>query len=110
MTILPFHPAFRTDAFCRKFWGDLFGQEIQAIREEKGLSLEDAARRAGMTAAEWDAIEAGQVPEGWEKVCSMAEGLKESRLSMASLVILYAGAWDGSTGQDLPREISQRYS
>jgi hypothetical protein len=46
-------PAFNVDALCRKVFGTLFGEHIQGIRDEKGLSLDDAAARAGMTVAEW---------------------------------------------------------
>lgn len=107
---MPSLPAFDVDGICRRLWGALFGQDIQGIREDKHLSVEKAARRAGMTVAAWEAIEAGRVPETWEQICSLAEGLKESRLEMASLVLLYAGAWDEGTEQNLPGEISQRYS
>ncbi len=108
MTSLPSHPVFDVQGLCRKVWGALFGQDIQNLREEKRLSLGDAARGAGMTVADWEAIEAGQVPKTWEQICAMARGLKESRVSLASIVLLYAAAWDN--GPDLPGEISQRYS
>lgn len=74
----------------------------------EGLSLEETARRAGMTVEQWDAIEAGRVPETWQQICAMAKGLKQSRVMLASRVILYAAAWHG--GPDLPGEIMQRYS
>ncbi len=96
------------DRFSRRAWGFLFGQDIQIVREEKGLSLEETARRAGMTVERWDAIEVGRVPETWQQICAMAKGLRKSRFMVASLVILYAAAWEG--GPDLPGEIMQRYS
>jgi hypothetical protein len=110
MTISPSLPVFDVDRLCRGVWGALFGQEIQGLRRDKRLSLVKSARRAGMTVAAWEAIEAGQVPQTWEQVCSLAEGLKKSRMVMASLVIRYAGAWNRSAGQDLPGEISRMYS
>jgi transcriptional regulator with XRE-family HTH domain len=110
MICLPSLPAFPTQFLCRKVWGILFGEEIQAIRQEKGLLLEQAARRAGITPAAWQAVEAGRVPQSWVQVCAMAEGLGESRLEMASLVIRYSGAWDHGTDRDLPGEIRQMYS
>ena len=106
MMFLPSILACDVKGACCRIWGALFGQDIQNLREEKRLSLEETAGRAGMTVAEWEAIEAGQVPQTWEQVCAMAKGLRESRLEMASLVLLYAGAWDD--GPDLPGEISQR--
>ena len=108
MVLLPYLLASDTPGLCRRIWGALFGQDIQNLREEKRLSLKGTAGRAGMTVAEWEAIEAGQVPQTWEQICAMARGLRESRLVMASLVIRYAAAWDN--GPDLPGEISQRYS
>ena len=101
-----FLPNFELDT--RKVWGLLFGEDIQGVRENKGLSVEETAGRAGMTVAEWQAIEAGQVPRNWAQICSMAEGLRESRVGIASLVLLYGGAWDKD--RDLPGEIMQRYS
>ncbi len=52
MSFSPSLPAFNTDAICRRVWGTLFGQDIQDIRGQKGLSLDESAGRAGMTVAE----------------------------------------------------------
>ena len=104
----PSLPDLFPEDFNRKVWAILFGQDIQGMRGEKGMSVKKAARRAGMTVEEWEAIEAGRVPETWEQVCAMAESLEESRVSMASIVFLYAGAWDKGAG--LLQEISQLYS
>jgi len=106
MSFSPSPSAFDVDGLCRKVWAILFGEEIQGIREEKGISLDEAAGRAGMTVAEWEAVEAGRVPRTWEQVCAMAVGLRERRLELASLVVRYSGAW----GDDFPQQISQRYS
>lgn len=94
--------------FRRGLWGVLFGQEIQLQREERGLSVEDAASRAGLSTQNWRAMEAGQVPETGEQLCAVAEGLGEKRVVMASLVIRYAGAWED--GHRLPGRIRQVYS
>jgi len=110
MSCSPSFSASFAQTLCHKVWGALFGEEIEAIREEKGLSVDEAARRAGVTAAAWEAVEAGRAPQSWEQVCALAEGLGESRLEMASLVILHAGAWDRGAGQDLPGEIRRMYS
>lgn len=63
------------ERFRRGVWGMLFGEEIQLRREERGLSVEDAAERAGLSAADWQAIEDGQAPESWDQVCAVGEGL-----------------------------------
>ena len=96
------------DRFCRGVWGVLFGEEIQLRREERGLSVEEAAERAGLSPEVWQAIEAGQVPESWQELCAVAEGLGEKRVVMASLVIRYAGAWED--GHRLPGQIRHMYS
>jgi hypothetical protein len=93
--------------FHRGVWGVLFGEEIQFRRQERGLSIENAAEQAGNSVEEWQAIEAGQVPECWEQLCAVGEGLGEERVIMASLVILYAGAWDENHG--LPGQVRQMY-
>jgi DNA-binding XRE family transcriptional regulator len=80
--------------FRRGVWGALFGEEIQLRREERGISIEDAAERAGLSIENWQDLEAGQVPESWEQLCALAKGLGEKRVVMASLVIRYAGAWE----------------
>jgi len=101
---------FREDPECfrRGFWGVLFGEELQLQRQKRGLSIENAAERAGNSVEEWQAIEAGQVPESWEQLCAVGEGLGEKKIVMASLVILYAGAWEDSHG--LPDQVRHRYS
>jgi hypothetical protein len=49
------------------------------------------------------------VQESWEQICAIAKGLREKHEAVASLVLLYAGAWRG--GRDLPGEIiSEEYS
>jgi len=35
------------ESFNRGVWGVLFGEEIQLLRQERGISIEDAAERAG---------------------------------------------------------------
>ena len=53
-------------------------------------------------------MEAGQVPETWEQLCALGKGLGEKKLVMASLVILYAGAWEDKSS--LPSQVRHRYS
>ena len=96
------------ECFRRGVWGVLFGEEIQFRRQERRLSMEEAAERAGISVEEWQAVEAGQVPESWEQLCAVGEGLGEKRVIMASLVILYAGAWEDFHG--LPDQVRHMYS
>jgi DNA-binding XRE family transcriptional regulator len=96
------------ERFRRGIWGVLFGEAIQLRREEKGLSIEEAAGRAGLSSQDWETMEAGQVPESWPQLCAVAEGLGEKRVVMASLVIRYAGAWED--GHGLPGQVRHIYS
>jgi len=96
------------ERFHRGVWGVLFGEEIQLRRQEQGISIEDAAERAGLSVEQWQEMETGQVPESWQQLCAVAEGLGEKRVEMASLVIRYAGAWEDGYG--LPGQVRQIYS
>jgi DNA-binding XRE family transcriptional regulator len=96
------------ERFRRGVWGVLFGEEIELRREERGLSIEEVARRAGLSPDEWEDIEGGRVPESWQQLCAVADGLGEKRVVMASLVIRYAGAWED--GHGLPGQVRQIYS
>ena len=82
-----------TSAFRRQVWGDLFGNFLRDAREERGRSVDEAAEAAGMEAAEWEAVEAGQVPETWEQVRRVADGLGIDRSWMVPLVLFCHEAW-----------------
>lgn len=97
------------DLLSRWMAGVLFGEQIQAMRQEKGLSIEECAQLAGFTVERWEAIEDGVVPENWQQACAVADGLKVDSLEMASLIVRHAGAWE-KAGQNLPEEIRQMYS
>jgi len=47
-----------------------------------------------MEVAEWEAVEAGQVPASRELIHRMAEGLGVDRMGVASLVLFCHEAWD----------------
>jgi len=83
----------RVTAFRRKTWGNVFGGLFREARLERGRSVEDAARAAGMEVSEWEAVEAGQVPD-WAKACRMADALGVDRMGIASLVLFCREAWN----------------
>jgi transcriptional regulator with XRE-family HTH domain len=63
---LHFSPAatlLSPDTFAR-----MLGESIHAYRERDGRSLEELASLVGITAAEWEAIEAGKVPEFFDVI------------------------------------------
>jgi len=80
-------------AFRRQSWGEFFGMLIQGVRQEMGRSTEETARRAGMTASAWEAIEAGRVPRTREQLVSMAGALDMDWDGMATLAVLCRKAW-----------------
>jgi transcriptional regulator with XRE-family HTH domain len=84
----------RTPLFQRQAWGHLFGNFLRGAREERGRSVEAAARAAGMEVAAWEAVEAGQVPETWEQVRRMADGLGVDRMGLTPLVLFCHEAWN----------------
>ena len=88
-----FFPRSSRAAFRRRSWGEFFGILIQGVREEKGRSIEETARRAGMTASAWEAIEAGRVPRTREQLVSMAGALDMDWDGMATLAVLCRKAW-----------------
>ena len=83
----------RTTPFRRKAWGHLFGSLLCEARVERGRSVEEAAEAAGLSTAEWEAVEAGQVPENWEQVRRMADGLGGDRMWLVPLVLFCREAW-----------------
>ena len=92
--LLQLFPRSRRSTPCRrKVWGEMFGGLLRDAREERGRSVEDAAQAAGMEVAEWEAVEAGQVPENWEQVRRMADGLGIDRSWLTPLVLFCHEAW-----------------
>jgi len=76
-----------------KLCAEVLGQHIQAIRLRDGRPLEEIALRAALTVPEWEAIEAGQVPDTWEQICLIASALDLGQSWAPYLHRLYAGAW-----------------
>ena len=46
-----------------------------------------------MEVSEWEAVEAGQVPD-WTKACRMTDALGMDRTGLAALVLFCQEAWD----------------
>ena len=90
------HPSSRRRAteFLRKSWGSVFGDLLREARLERGRSVEDAARAAEMEVSEWEAVEAGQIPQGWAAVCRMTDARGVDRTAATSLVMFCGEAWD----------------
>jgi transcriptional regulator with XRE-family HTH domain len=80
-------------AYERQVWGEFFGDLIRSAREQRTLSVEEAARAAGMSASEWQAIETGTVPRAREQLQAVAAGLAIQWEDFAGVVILCRRAW-----------------
>ena len=89
------HPSShsRSAEFRRESWARIFGGLLREARLERGRSVEDAAGAAGMEVSEWEAVEAGQVPD-WTKACRMTDALGMDRTGVAALVLFCQEAWD----------------
>jgi Helix-turn-helix domain len=72
---------------------EILGSHIRSARLRDGRSLEKLAPSAGLTVAEWGAIEAGQLPMAWEQVLLLAMVLRLGRSWMPYLMRLWAKAW-----------------
>ena len=79
----------------RRLWGEFFGDMIRSAREDKGLSIEETAPRAGMTVARWEAMEEGQVPGTREQLVAIAEALEADLDAIVALAVLCRLAWGG---------------
>ena len=66
---------------------------IQGVREEKGRSIEETARLAGMTVSEWEEIEAGGFRAPGSNWLSWPTALEVDWNGMASLAVFCRQAW-----------------
>ena len=78
----------------RDFWARTFGFGIREARKKVGLSIEAAARLAGIEASEWAAIEDGYVPQETNRLRAMAGALEISYDQLLNLVLLCREAWE----------------
>jgi ribosome-binding protein aMBF1 (putative translation factor) len=78
----------------RETWGRLFGFGIMQARKGAGLSIEQAARLAGIEVSEWAAIEDGYVPQDQNRLRAMAAAMEISFDRIAMLVLLCREAWE----------------
>jgi len=94
MTILPSQTPPSASFTLRRFWAGIFARAIEHNRQAIGLSLEDAARLAGMEISEWAAIESGAVPQTTAQLHAIAETLEVNYDHLLNLVLLCRDAWE----------------
>jgi transcriptional regulator with XRE-family HTH domain len=86
-------PRSPQEAYERQVWGEFFGDLMRSAREQRNLSIEEAARGAGISASEWESVEAGTVPRTREQLHALAAGLGLELEAMVSVVLICRGAW-----------------
>lgn len=93
MHFRPSHPV-SSHAVSPQVLGESFGELIRSARLRDGRPLNEIAPSAGLTVTQWEAIEAGHVPDTVEHVYLMAQVLHLGRLFRAFLVQLCVGVWE----------------
>ena len=78
----------------RRFWAGVFARAIEHNRQARGLSLEDAARLAGLETSQWAAFEAGAVPRTDAELYAIAGTLEIGCDQLFNLVLLCRDAWE----------------
>ena len=77
----------------RNAWRELFGSMIQERREALGLSVEEAARLAGMESSEWAAVESGLIAAHQDRLRAISDAIEVGFDEMALTVYLCQVAW-----------------
>jgi len=77
----------------RRVWGQLFGIFMRKARQNSCVPMEVIALLAGMSAAEWLAVESGQVPDP-ALLKPMTAALGISSEQMWTMVQMCRGAWE----------------
>ena len=87
-------PTTTDNDYFQGAWRRFFGRFIESGREKAGLSLEQAATLAGISAEEWTAIEAGaSLPATRQQLQSIADALHIEWALMTRIVLLCRQAW-----------------
>ena len=94
MSMTVSHPPLSRRAVPRRAHGQNFGGLIRAARLDLGLPLEEIAPLAGLTVPEWEAIEAGKVPDLVEQIYLLVQALQLGNSWRPYLVKLFIGAWE----------------
>jgi hypothetical protein len=77
----------------RKVWGQLFGIFMRKARQNSCVRMEVIALLAGMSTAEWLAVESGDVPDP-ALLQPMAAALGMAPEQMGNMVQMCRGAWN----------------
>ncbi len=87
-------PTTTDNEYFQGAWRRFFGRFIESGREKAGLSVEQAAALAAMTAEEWAMIEAGAtLPATRQQLRAIADTLNIEWGTMTRIVLLCRQAW-----------------
>lgn len=93
MTFAPLPRTAENDYF-QGVWARMFGHFMESAREKAGLSVEQAAVLAEMTAEQWAAVEAGTwLPATRQQFQCMAIALEMEWATMTEIILLCRQAW-----------------
>lgn len=95
MSMLFAHLPTTTDNdYFQGAWSRFFGRFIESGRDKAGLSIDQAATLAGISAEEWTAIEAGaSLPATRQQLQSIADALHIEWALMTRIVLMCRQAW-----------------
>jgi hypothetical protein len=80
--------------YFQDVWGRMFGHFIESGREKAGLSIEQAAVLAGMSAEDWTGLEVGAwLPTTRRQFRSIAIALGIEWDTMTSIILMCRQAW-----------------
>ena len=87
-------PLTDDNSYFQGFWTRMFGQFIQSGREKSGLSIEQAAILAGMSAEDWAGLEIGAwLPNTRRQFRSIAGALDIDWETMTRIILMCRQAW-----------------
>lgn len=87
-------PAFPPTSADPRICALLFGELIRYLRERDGRPTEQVAPLVGLTAAGWEAIEAGHAPDSVELMLLMATVLHLDESWLVPMLTLCARAYE----------------
>ena len=85
-------PAFRPTHADPRLCAELFGELVRHLRELEDRPIEELARAAGMTPADWEQVEGGHAPQAVEQLVWMAAALHVGDKLLAHMLSLCARA------------------
>lgn len=86
-------PAFHSTGADPRLCAQIFGELVRPCRYLTDRSIEELAPSAGLTPADWEAVEDGRVPDCIEQMLLMASALQIGDSLLAPMLTLCARAY-----------------